>query len=351
VLTTRHRIRKSLQILTIFLLTNALFLAAYLFGRYAWQLNINPHPWNYFLFSSGFLFGPSLYWYSMTMARKVQPDVKTIFSHLVTFFIYLGFIFTYAAINKSWGNRIPDQMFQYVRLFMHLQILCYMIVAVREISLFQQKLVNSFSSLEKMNLSWLKLNVIAFICMWLADISEFVIGKYGVVSATPYEFLSFISIAVNFVFANLIIYKGLTTPELFIEITEHPARNKYSGSSLTPEQSRQLAEKLKEYMEKEKPYLEPELTLHELSARIAVHTKLVSQVINEQFKKNFYEFVNNYRVEEAKSMLLACNWGEKTILEVLYDCGFNSKSVFNTIFKKSTGLTPSQFRKQYSKAV
>ena len=344
VLTTRNRVRKSLRILSIFLLSNAIFILAYLFRKYAGDLGLNPRPTATFMFSSGFLFGPSLYWYSITMVRKVQPKNKILLMHLIPFVLYLFLIIIHRVITTSWG--IPFSMFQYILSSMHIQILCYMVVSIKEISSYQRKIENVYSSLEKMNLNWLMLNVIAFLCMWLVDIANFISGNLKFVPEQAIMIMTFVSLLINFLFANLIIYKGLTTPELFIEPLDSPAKNKYSSSLLSSEQSSLIAEKLRDFMEKEKPFLEPEITLQELSSKLEIHPRYVSQVINERFNKNFFEFINYYRVEEAKSQLVSDSGLEKTVLEILYECGFNSKSVFNTFFKKSTGLTPSQYRKR-----
>jgi AraC-like DNA-binding protein len=346
VLTTRQRIRKSLRILSFFLLSNAIFILSFLLRKYAADIGINPVPLASFMFSSGFLFGPFLYWYSVTMARKVQPKGKVILLHMIPFFLFLSIIIIHGLVASSWG--IPYALFQYLLSSMHIQILCYMVLSIKEISSYQHRIENAYSSLEKMNLSWLKLNVIAFLCMWIVDIANLFLGKIEILPDEVEILMSFVSLLINFLFANLIIYKGLTTPELFIEIPETPVKNKYRSSSLSPEQSSRIAEKLREYMEKEKPFLEPEINLQELSSRLDIQPRYVSQVINERFNKNFFEFINNYRVEEAKTQLANENGLEKTVLEILYECGFNSKSVFNTFFKKSTGLTPSQYRKRCS---
>jgi AraC-like DNA-binding protein len=317
-----------------------------LLRKYAAELGINPIPLAAFMFSSGFLFGPSLYWYSVTMARKVQPKGKTLLIHMIPFFLFLLFVIILRVINNAWG--IQPSIFQYMLSSMHIQILCYMVVSIREISSYQRKIENVYSSLDKMNLNWLKLNVIAFLCMWIVDIVDFLAGKIDSTPDEAFIIMTFLSLLINFLFANLIIYKGLTTPELFIEIPDSPVKNKYSSSLLSPEQSFRIAEKLKEFMEKEKPYLEPEITLQELATKVDIQPRYVSQVINERFNKNFFEFINDYRVEEAKTQLAKESGIEKTVLEILYECGFNSKSVFNTFFKKSTGLTPSQYRKRCS---
>jgi AraC-like DNA-binding protein len=76
-----------------------------------------------------------------------------------------------------------------------------------------------------------------------------------------------------------------------------------------------------------------------------VQSHIVSQIINSEFGKNFYDFVNYYRVEECKKMLADNSYSSKTILEIAYECGFNSKSVFNNSFKKLTGKTPSDYKR------
>jgi YesN/AraC family two-component response regulator len=97
-------------------------------------------------------------------------------------------------------------------------------------------------------------------------------------------------------------------------------------------------------MEKEKLYQEPELTLQQLAGKLEVPNYQVSQAMNEGLKKNFYDLVNGYRVEEAKRLLTDEKNKNFTILSVGFEAGFNSKTTFNTVFKKFTGLTPTAFR-------
>ena len=98
-------------------------------------------------------------------------------------------------------------------------------------------------------------------------------------------------------------------------------------------------------MEINKPYLETELNLVGLAEKINTTPHKLSQVINEKLNLNFYDFVNNYRIEEVKEALSNPeNWNLK-IISIAWDCGFNSKSVFYNTFKKFTKQTPSQYRK------
>src|SRR5690606_4741131 len=75
--------------------------------------------------------------------------------------------------------------------------------------------------------------------------------------------------------------------------------------------------------------------------------RALSNIINRQFECNFFEFINSYRIEEAKRLLAAPEYASKNMLEVMYDVGFNSKATFNTLFKKKVGMTPSEYRKSF----
>ena len=99
-------------------------------------------------------------------------------------------------------------------------------------------------------------------------------------------------------------------------------------------------------MESHKPHLNPELNLELFSREIGIHQRVISKVINSVFNQNFFGFINSYRITEAKKAL-ENPANKQTILEILYNAGYNNKSVFNTSFKKETGLTPTQYRSKY----
>ncbi|NIM17140.1 MAG: helix-turn-helix domain-containing protein [Candidatus Aminicenantes bacterium] len=124
-------------------------------------------------------------------------------------------------------------------------------------------------------------------------------------------------------------------------------RKKYEKVRLSSEYAEKYLKKLLHFMESEKPYLDPNITLHKLSKEIIIPDHYLSQVINTRLNKNFYEFINFYRIEEAKKILTHSK-NHFTILEVAFEVGYNSKSAFNRSFKKHVGVTPSDFRKEYN---
>jgi ligand-binding sensor domain-containing protein/AraC-like DNA-binding protein len=124
---------------------------------------------------------------------------------------------------------------------------------------------------------------------------------------------------------------------------------KYSTSALADEKVEEVLPKLERLMDEEKVYLDAELNLQGLARRAGIHYNYLSRIINEKFGLSYNDYVNKYRIEEARRMLADPEHAEKTILDIAYDTGFYSKSVFNTAFKKLTGMTPSQWRKRSKK--
>ena len=119
---------------------------------------------------------------------------------------------------------------------------------------------------------------------------------------------------------------------------------KYSKSGLSDEESNEIIQSLEALMETEKPYLNSELTINDLSKLINTTIHRLSQVINKSFKRNFYEFINEYRIKEVERMLKDPSNSNFKIIALAYDCGFNSKSAFYSAFKRYTGITPTEYR-------
>ena len=108
------------------------------------------------------------------------------------------------------------------------------------------------------------------------------------------------------------------------------------------------AAQLKEVMVSKKPYIEPSLTIYDLARMIDIPAHQLSKVINSEFHCNFFEFVNSYRIEEFKQKAFSRDYKNLTILAIALECGFNSKSAFNRIFKDSTGFTPGEYIKHHN---
>ena len=207
---------------------------------------------------------------------------------------------------------------------------------------------NNYSSTDEIDLGWLRKLVIVFGIVWTAliiiTVIHHVFNLFSMVFCTDSLFLTLS------VFVILIGYFGLKQKFIFENELEQEQpvlaeeKMKYSGSTLKDDEATEYTEQLAEYMLTEKPYLNPELTLTELASQIDISTHHLSQIINEQFKQNFFEYINQFRVEEVKTRINNPKFENYSLLGIALDSGFNSKSSFNRIFKKFTNQTPSQFK-------
>ncbi len=148
-------------------------------------------------------------------------------------------------------------------------------------------------------------------------------------------------------FVTGMVYTAMSHPSMFVDLKSikdvilHP--NKYVYNGLSEEETIKIIEKVNLYMTEEMPYLDSELKLSVLSNEIGINKRFISQAINEREKQNFNEYVNSYRVDHAIEILNDAK-RDIRIFEVMYEVGFNSKSSFNTSFKRITGQTPTEYR-------
>ena len=144
------------------------------------------------------------------------------------------------------------------------------------------------------------------------------------------------------------LYKALNNPGLFRNINSKLKLVSdiiSQEKKIEPEILNEDLVQLKKYMMDEKPFLNPALTIQDIAQEINVPVRELSVLINHQLGQHFYDFVNTYRIEQAMKILKDPSKSKLTILEILYEVGFNSKSSFNTAFRKHIGKTPTEFRK------
>ncbi|MDW8550073.1 helix-turn-helix domain-containing protein [Epilithonimonas ginsengisoli] len=145
------------------------------------------------------------------------------------------------------------------------------------------------------------------------------------------------------------ILKALNYPELFrrIDSTLQPTKDFadiLEVENKTEETKKIRIEQLKNFMVEKEPFLEPSLTIQELADQLNIPVRELSVLINHHLNQHFFDFVNEYRVKKAMTILRDASKKEVTVLEILYEVGFNSKSSFHTSFKKHTNQTPTAFR-------
>lgn len=338
------------QLLFIFLIINAVYLAAFLVIS-----NFKPYALHvvsifYFLHSSGFLFGPVILLYTKSTVGAINWINRKEFIHFIPFVcavLYIFFRFIIFGDPEKFWYHTERSVFDSI---LNIQVLFYMVFSLIEVNRYRKRIKNYYSTVEKLNLYWLSIVLYGFFFMWIADFTNFLLRRLFVLPSELHAYIVIISLLTNFIFAVLIFYEGLKRPEFFHFSEQTENKPKYEKSKLTKEENADILNKLLSFMEREKPYLNPAVTINDLSQNLDIPLRNLSQVINNSLNKNFYDFINSYRIEESIKYLSGSENSKKTILEVLYEAGFNSKSTFYKVFKDHTGQNPTEFKKQNSLA-
>ena len=319
-------------LLASFLLSNFFCLFGFIIPDLNQFININLSQMVDFGFPFWFLFGPTLFLFTKSITNNNYKFSIANFLHGIPF--VLSFFFLISAIDTE----SPFFIFCF-----NIQVFIYLILCIKVLKKYRVKIKTYYSSIDKINFSWLQYIIGAFMIMWLIDFINYYLSLIDFNTPIIHETLSLTSISINLIFIVIIFYKALQEPQFLNNYSEDETE-KYKGSQLTIETKRIQLEHLEKYFVKEKPYLNPGLTISDVAKTIDIPVRNISQIINELLKKNFYDFTNSFRINLAKDMLIDQENEHLTVLEILYNSGFNSKSAFNAAFKKHTSLTPTEFR-------
>ncbi|PKP38368.1 MAG: AraC family transcriptional regulator [Bacteroidetes bacterium HGW-Bacteroidetes-15] len=303
------------------------------------------------------LHGPFLYLYISTLVAHKQGFKNIDFIHFVPFFIFNCYLLVVSffpdiseqiRLDHVSSHVHPPLLFVFFLIITALSGPTYFLLSIRLFRQLDINIFNNFSSSENIDLDWLRKLVYIFGTIWTALI---------VIATIHHVFqlfsMSFCTDGLTLslsVFIILVGYYGLKQKEIFIDTHNNiqssiPESNqKYAGSSLKDRDVKLHIEKLNQYMVAEKPYLNPDLTLSQLANELEIPSHHLSQIINEHFNINFFDFINRFRVEDVKTKMFDPKYSHYSLLGIAFESGFNSKSAFNRIFKKFTGKTPSLYK-------
>ncbi len=205
-------------------------------------------------------------------------------------------------------------------------------------------LKTTHSNIEKVDLTWLNLLVIGFLSVMSTEVVLSIsklVSLYQHYELIVFEYIGLTGYYSLFFLVNLLVFTSVRYFASFEAVRQKESPKKpLNERLLNPD----CAEQIDRAMRAEKPYLMPDITLDILAEKLDIPAKDLSMIINRHFGIHFYEFINGYRIEEATRILSAPEDKDKTITDIYLEVGFNSKSVFNTFFKKILGMTPSQYR-------
>ena len=266
------------------------------------------------------------------------------------------------------------------------QLIYYSVMAFRVYRNHKIYIANRYSYTENINLDWILVSIMSFVIFFLFNDIFYLIGFRGQIITQVIYIVSMLGTTLYVGYRGLQQYDinhstqntdfinskekntagnsvkiNTTINSLdntilnndnheYINVEKQDNIKKYSGSTLTEQQKTVLISKLHLLMQDEKIFFNSKLSIEDVAVKLDTNSKYISQIINETFNKNFYNFINSYRIEEAKILLLSEENAKYSILGIAQTVGFVSKSAFNSAFKRFTGLTPSAFKNNETKA-
>ncbi|MDF1549019.1 MAG: helix-turn-helix domain-containing protein [Bacteroidales bacterium] len=359
--------KKSLSDYLLILFT--LLLGAIFFDQYLRNTNfyqLHPEYWG-ITYCFPIITAPLLYFYVVLITQPEQKFKSWFWLLTIPFFVFLTYYlanyyflpidkktaFFHLATTKPWAMIYAGEF------FLVLSGPVYSVLGLFRLKRHIKNIEGNFSYTTGIDLIWLKTILIAIIAVNVIGVLLNVLSDiYPLFTyQTSDNIMHSLNVLLIFFigyygFKQALIYPaGKAKPdqmqkEQFAEIQllgNSETTPKYTKSGLQKNEVDIYYSSLIQLIDSEKLFLDSRLSIKTIADKLGMSVNHLSQVINQQSGKNFFKFINEYRVEEAKKLLLDQSNQKYTILAIAYDCGFNSKSSFNTIFKQYTGKTPSDF--------
>lgn len=349
---TKHRL--SNRLFGVFILLNALDISSWFLDRY-----LLPYP-GLLLFkgTTNTLINPLFYLYALAVCYtdfRLRPRHLW---HLLPFGVLtLGLLPRFYLVDAAAKQVFLENYFAQPRANIHLwlgevQFVGYFVAVFITLKKYKQAYLENYANTSSITHNWL-----FQLTATLTALHAIVMVKNGLQFTGHLQWFVGAELLVGLnatCFLSWFVLKALYNPTLFRSIdstlepveallTDEPAPATTRPAATTPE-TNAYVRRLREHMEQAEPYLDPDLTIQDLATQLHLPVRELSVLINHHLGQHFFDFVNEYRIAKAMRLLKDTAPPQATVLEILYAVGFNSKSSFNTSFKKRTGLTPTQYR-------
>ncbi len=325
------------------------------------EMTIANYALDFFEYSLVFLYGPIFYFYSMRLISRIKNLKPSHILHTIPFLLtaaYSIFLFTvnfgdhdsalYQFLYETW-----DIVDYYISFLTVISVPIYFIFSYIHLKQFSARIKTFYSNTGRITLNWLKRFIIVsliyssiltvfMVILFFADVGSFIDSDlYYICMSLMVFILGYYALAQPAIFDKIhMMEKGLKDePKL------DKAEEKYKKTKLEGRQSERILDKIITHTTESKCFIDPDINLQKLADDLEIPTHYISQVINSRLNQNFFQFINHYRIEEVKSILIDPARSDSSILAIAFDSGFNTKSTFNATFKQFTGMTPSQYRK------
>jgi len=314
-----------------------------------------------------FLYGPLFYCYILSIAGKMTEINRYKLYHLLPFAVVLAggicfeeFIPYYINVIADFlfGNlRLPHRALLYLYVFMSASV--YIGLSLREVMLFYKraKIIRSYELRLKRNWQIIFLcyafNILVFYAV--STVMYLLNSRYAAIASFSFCFYIYVPV---FFAANAVLLKGdyfnifhksINEKAFFSKEEGKDSKDKYARNRLPEEIKDDYLAKILYFLDVEKVYLDSELTMQSFALKTGIPLYHISQVVNLKLGVNYNTLINKRRIEHAKIILADKSNRSKTILQIAFECGFNSKTTFNNLFREETEVTPTEFRRRAEK--
>jgi AraC-like DNA-binding protein len=340
---------QSRRLLAVFFVLVAGMLASTLviWNSYLQTLPIAQTGWMPAMLSACLLLqGPVLYMYLRSLSQPLDLWRWRNALHLLPALVAVGVIFAMDVSQRDWLPWLWPELsplkrgaVKFVWALFKCSPLLYVLACFRTEYQLRQRMREFYSSMSARELRAAEIVLGGFFIHWLWSFVAYFLGGY--ISGDMNDLLGILNNYFTVILVNtLFVFGLLNTRQLLVSQANQPCpATEPANSSPSPEKRTAIERGMTE----QKLYLDSQLTVDSFAAQIGLRPREVSSIINSHYNSNFFEFVNRYRVEEAKRLLLEQK--DETILAIAFKAGFNSQSAFHRFFKRVTGVTPSGFRR------
>lgn len=259
--------------------------------------------------------------YSLPAAEKVMLERTEAFRDQISFPVIIALVAVFTQGYFIWG-----------------------LLLIRN---YRKKIKNYFSEISSIDLTWLRILLITSVFFYAGTSLLYIIDY--VFRVFSYHGLQTIGYSYQAVFILVLGYRGYRQGNVFsshkVSADLEPAQSKATEEHSITDKDKIFVQELLAFMEKQRPYLNSDLTLASLAERLGATPDYLSFILNSKLNRNFFDFINHYRVEEFKRICRKEKNQNLTIMGMAWDAGFNSKPTFNRVFKKTTGVTPGEYVK------
>ncbi|MBN8430395.1 helix-turn-helix transcriptional regulator [Microbulbifer salipaludis] len=345
------RSRHDGRLLTAFLIIVALASACTLV---LWSDQFRSAPWGqqslipYLLFTALLLKGPAIYCYICALTRQNFSLSPHMALHAVPAVLAIACIAVFDISSSDLrhstapGEMPPAGAIAFVWDLASVTPFAYALAALRQVRRYRRELNNEYSHYSEVELNWLMVPVWGVCIAWAWTATVHIVAKFT--SDYIADYMGIVDIYVSFVLVNAFFAYNVTYAQHLLATRPETASRKAAPEEDEP--SKLSIEKVLNGMERERFYLKSNINIEQFSEKIGLPVKEVSTVINKHFGTNFFEYVNSYRIETAKTLLADPANSHMTVLDVLLESGFNSKSAFHRFFNRLVGMSPTEFRKK-----